>query len=236
MSGILDAHIKSGKFHHGYLLVGDMESSGGLAFKAASNILKPNNTGNRLEIHPDYFYKTYEFFSIDDSHEIRKRASMRPLVGENKVFILEILSIGIESSNSLLKLLEEPYDGTYFFIITSSLDEIISTLRSRLIVISNPRQKSKLEKEREDFCTKFLLSLPNKRIEIVKKLSDDKQKAIEFLNELEIAFTRQPLSSCSTTVVEFLEEMQKCKDFLYQKGGSTRMILEHIALILPRVI
>lgn len=223
MNSVLRAHIEKGKFHHGYLLVGDFEVSREMAFEAARAILGLE----QLETHPDFFYQIFKLFGIKDSHDLRQRASLKPFLGNSKVFVIEISSFSIESSNALLKTFEEPHKGTHFFIIAPSLEEIIPTLRSRLTIISNPQRDFGLDKEKEDFYRKFLAGLPNRRIEMVKNLSDDKQKAIDFINELEIIIYKK------NKTPSVLEEIQKCRDFLYQKGGSVKMVLEHLALVLP---
>lgn len=214
------AHIEKGKFHHGYLLVGDLEVSREMAFEAARVILK-----SKL----DFFHQIFDLFSIKDSHDLRQRASLKPFLGDSKVFVIEISSFSIESSNALLKTFEEPYEGTYFFIITSSLEEIIPTLRSRLTIISSPRKDFGLDKEKEDFYKKFLAGLPNRRMEMVKKNFEDKQKTIEFLNEMEVVVHKLGFFL-------ILKKIQECKNFLYQKGGSGKMVLEHLALTLPQMI
>lgn len=220
-------HIESGNFHHGYLLAGDFEVSRKMAFEAAKNILKSTT----VVVSPDFSYQKFDLFGIDDSHELRRRASQRPFAGDNKVFIIEIASFSIESSNALLKLFEEPYEGTHFFVITSSPEDVIPTLRSRLTIIDNTDTQKVLNEEKMKFYEKFLKDLPNKRLEAIKKIIKDRQEAVEFLNELELVVAREK----STSHVGSLEQIQKCRDFLYQKGSSAKMILEHIALTLPQM-
>ena len=75
----------------------------------------------------------------------------------------------MESSNALLKTLEEPGEKIHFFIIVSSVETIMPTLRSRLTIIDISSGKEEMEKELLEMVRKFLSSLPNKRLEIVKK-------------------------------------------------------------------
>ncbi len=239
-------HIESGNFHHGYLLAGDFEVSRKMAKEAAKKILKSttvvdaNDNGCRLETHPDFFHQQFELFSVKDSQELRRKASMRPFFGDSKVFIIEILSFSIESTNALLKTFEEPYEGTHFFVIVPSLEDVIPTLRSRLTVIDSEINREIIDEEKKKFYEKFLRDLPTKRLDMIQNIikDKDKEKAIEFVNELEIILVRAvnpPLGGFTAkTKIQMLEQIQKCRDFLYQRGGSAKMVLEHLAVTLPQ--
>jgi len=229
MDSILKHHIKKGDFHHGYLLVGDFEVSRKMAMEAAKAILKPEG---KIEAHPDFFYQKYELFSIEESRDLIGKASRKPFFGQSKVFIIELFSFSIESANALLKTLEEPYTGTYFFIIVPSLENVLPTLASRLTVVDNSKIKKELNEEKIEFYKKFLADLPNKRLENIKKFTESRQDAIEFLNELELVVAG------NLTEAKFsspLEEIQKSKSFLFSQGASAKMVLEHIALALPQM-
>ncbi len=243
MDSILKHHIEKGNFHHGYLLVGDFEASRKMAMEAAQAILNPEG---KIEAHPDFSYQKFELFGIDESRALKEKASKRPFISDKKVFIIELFSFSLESANALLKTLEEPYPGTHFFVIVLSLENIIPTLVSRLTIIDNSKIKKELSEEKIKFYKKFLADLPHKRLETVKNFSKDRQEAIEFLNELEIVIVRGlgKLTSLKTgtkgnlTEAKFsepLEEIQKCRSFLFSQGSSPKMVLEHIALSLPQM-
>lgn len=201
-----------------------------MAFETAEAILSPEG---RLETHPDFFYQQFELFSVKDSQELRRKASLRPLFGNSKVFVVEILSFSIESANALLKTFEEPYEGTHFFVIVPSLEDVIPTLRSRLTVIDSGMSREIIDEEKKKFYEKFLRDLPAKRLDVIQNIikNKEKEKGIEFLNELEVVVA----GGKPTTVVNSLEQIQKCRDFLYQRGGSLKMVLEHLALTLPQM-
>ena len=221
MKSVLEVHIESGNFNHGYLLVGNFVISRNMAVEAAQAILNPEG---KIEAHPDFSYQKFELFGIEESRTLTRKASKRPFVGDKKVFIIELFSFSLESANALLKTLEEPYAGTYFFVIVPSLENVIPTLVSRLTVIDNSKIKKELDEGKIKFYKKFLRDLPNKRLETIKNLKD-RQEAIEFLNELEL----------TTKDFKVLEEIQRCKSFLFSQGSSAKMVLEHIALTLPQM-
>jgi len=222
MNPVLETHLESGKFDHGYLLVGDFEISRKMALEATRAILKPEG---KIESHPDFSYQKFELFGIEESRTLTEKASKRPFVGDKKVFIIELFSFSLESANALLKTLEEPFPGTHFFVIVPSLENVIPTLASRLTVIDNSKIKKELDEGKIKFYKKFLSDLPNKRLETIKKFTESRQDAIEFLNELEL----------TTKDFKILEEIQRCKSFLFSQGSSAKMVLEHIALTLPQM-
>lgn len=210
-------------------MVGDLLASRELSLEIVKIILNHD----KLETHPDFFYQKYDLFGIDDAKKLIYKASQTPLLGDKKVFIIETLSFSIESANALLKTLEEPFSGTHFFIIVPSLDIMVSTLRSRLTLIDNKNIVS-FDKEKKDFYTKFLKDLPNKRLDSTAHLLKDRQKTIEFLNELEVALLEKMRGENAESVAKSLEEIQKNKNLLFTPSASAKMVLEHLALTLPQ--
>jgi DNA polymerase III delta prime subunit len=239
MESILKTHIETGNFHHGYLLAGDFEISRKAALEAARVIFQ----GLPLETNPDFSHQVFELFGIQDSRELRQRASVTSFGEAGKVFIIEIFSFSAESANALLKLFEEPSKGTHFFIIVPSLDDVIPTLRSRLTIIDSADTQKAFDEEKMKFYEKFLKDLPGKRLESIKNIIKDKEKAINFLDELEVILVRAlepPLggftAKSAKTKIQALEEIQKCRDFLSSRAGSPKIVLEHLALSLPQIV
>jgi DNA polymerase III gamma/tau subunit len=240
MHQILKAHIGKREFHHAYLLCGDGEAGKKMAEEAARAILAEDN----LESHPDFSRGRFGLFGIKDSHNLTSWAATKSFSGQGKVLVMEVFSFNMESSNALLKTLEEPGEKIHFFIIVPSVDVVIPTLRSRLTIIDLSSDKEELEKKLLETGRKFLAALPNKRLEIIKKLSaksDDenellsessanKQKAIQFLNALEFLLH---LDIECPSGYPALEELSRSRQFISDRGASAKMILEHLALALP---
>ena len=243
MRPILKAHIEKKEFHHAYLLCGDGEAGKKMAEEAARAILSEDN----LESHPDFSYSRFGLFGINDSHNLTSWAATKSFSGQGKVLVMEVFSFNMESSNALLKTLEEPGEKIYFFIIVSSVDNVIPTLRSRLTIIDVSSDKEELEKETLEIGRKFLAALPNKRLEMVKKLfvksgeenellSEsvvNKQKAAQFLNALEFLLHLDIECPSEQGKWRALEELSRSRQFISDKGSSAKMIMEHLALALP---
>lgn len=245
MHPILKAHIEKREFHHAYLFCGDRETCKKMAEETARAILSENN----LETHPDFSCARFGLFGINDSHDLISWAATKSFSGQGKVFVMEVFSFNTESSNALLKTLEEPGEKVYFFIIVSSAESVAPTLRSRLTVIDlrlgSSASKSDLEAE---LPSEFLKSLPNKRLEMVKKMlaksekeneissesSVNKQKAVQFLNTLEFLLEKElRLPDKNKKAATALEELSRSQQFISDRGASAKIILEHLALTLP---
>lgn len=228
MESILKLHIKSGEFGHGYLLCGNFDLARESAIEAAEVLLNGD-----LNSHPDFFHRAFDLFGVKESAELKEMASKRPFVGDRKVFIVEIFSFSSEAGNSLLKTFEEPTDGTHFFIITSSPENVLPTLRSRLTLVdfsNNHEPQSKYDYD------KFLKSNSAERLNIINKMlgkdfNENKKMAIEFVNGLEVAIASQ--LGGPTAKYKALKEIQNCRQFLFDRAPSIKMILEHLALVLP---
>ena len=244
MHPILKAHIEKREFHHAYLLCGEAEACQKMAEETAKAILSEKN----LESHPDFSRRRFGLFGISDSHNLTSWAATKSFSGQGKVFVLEIFSFNMESSNALLKTLEEPGEKIHFFIIVSSVENVMPTLRSRLTVIDISSDKEELEKELLETGQKFLAALPNKRLAMVKKMlvknenenellsesSANKQKAVNFLNTLEFLLEKElrPPDK-NKKAATALEELSRSQQFIFDRGASPKIILEHLVLALP---
>lgn len=271
MHQILKAHVEKKEFSHAYLLCGDGEVCKKMAEEMAKAILSEKNLGSN----PDFSYRRFGLFGINDSHNLTNWAATKSFSGQGKVFVMEVFSFNMESSNALLKTLEEPNEKIHFFIIVSSVENVMPTLRSRLTVIDFQlgSSASKLEVEAE-LPSEFLKSLPNKRLEMVKKIlvksdeenellsesSINKQKAapqghflffkknnvVQFLNTLELLLEKElknvhldiecPSGHSMSKLKSkhaALEELSRSQQFIFDKGASPKIILEHLALALP---
>ncbi len=68
---------------------------------------------------------------IEQAREILHFLQYRSLRGATIVIVDEVEKLNVQAANALLKILEEPRAGVFFFLITSSLGGILPTIRSR---------------------------------------------------------------------------------------------------------
>lgn len=73
-----------------------------------------------------------EWIKVEQIHDVLRKLSLRSLTSYRIVVIEEAEKLNAQSSNALLKALEEPPDQTHFILITSSLARMLPTIRSRV--------------------------------------------------------------------------------------------------------
>jgi len=214
--------------HHAYLIEGVaeevLEELTGFFEKELSFSTKGN---------PDFWHGDFDTFGIDDGRSIKQMQSRKPL-GERQIFVVSTNFFTREAQNALLKMFEEPTANTHFFIVTPNVESLLPTLRSRLFHLYTPR---KALGEGGVFVDNFLKMGKAKRLEMLKDIIEtkDKQRAIQFLGDLESALYFQSGGSVSKLeeYVTVFEEIKKARSYLNDRAPSVKMLLEHIALIVP---
>lgn len=234
---IKEVSFQKDKLHHAYLLVGEREYWREFLEVELKKYFKIDS----LSSCPDIWWQSYESFGIKDSHNLIEKEARQSFSGQGRFFILEILSITPEAQNALLKTFEEPIPEAHFFIIVRSAEIFLPTLRSRMIQLRGAEEVGLQVSPKSDFgsADKFLkLDLPD-RLEFIQKeflKSKDKSKSeiIDFVSDLEKAF-RQKVDMRKITKEEeiALHEIAKCLHYLENPRSSNRLILEHLALIIP---
>ena len=74
--------------------------------------------------------------SVYEARNIMEQLSLIPYESEYKVMIIYLAEkMNAEAANKLLKLLEEPPEGTYFFLICHKPDKLLPTILSRCQII-----------------------------------------------------------------------------------------------------
>ncbi len=223
------------EFHHGYLLTGDVDPAFKAALKMAAEILAVDE--RILPAHPDVKFYDSSRFLIDEAREIRDFSSKKSFSGRGRIFIIKANFFTPEAVNALLKTFEEPVGLSYFFVITSSPENILATLRSRLVPLKFGRSP-KLAEAKEELIKNFLKSLPSKRIKMVKNIAEDKDKTTDFFDGLELMFgefVRENFQSDLREVIFSLDEIGKHRKLLFRKGSSPKMILEHLCLVVAKI-
>lgn len=221
--------------HHAYCLIGPREPLRALLDEFLQNVLGVALVGN-----PDCLSLERETFGIEESRYLAEAGSRKAFNGSRKVFIIAADFFTTEAQNALLKTLEEPRRDTHFFLITESEKRLISTLRSRCLIIHAPSvgEKDRLHRDARPFLAH---SLPQ-RLTTVKRLlktpaegTPNKQVLLSFLAALEQALMDGTTRPYPPHIAGGLEELERCRNYLEDRGSSPRLILEHLSLVLPRV-
>ncbi len=75
-----------------------------------------------------------------ESGSILGKLSLKAFESDFKIMLIWLPEkMNLEASNALLKIVEEPYEKTFFFLVTENLPAILPTIRSRTQIIHVPR-------------------------------------------------------------------------------------------------
>jgi len=216
-------------FHHAYLIAGEREA-------VLSDVLAFLGTIKELELrgNPDLHIEHFDTLSIADARRLKERAE-RKAFGIRKVFILAFNAATSEAQNALLKVLEDPAEHTHFFLVVPRSDVLLATVRSRLFIAESGPTRSGATSER---AKEFLKASAPERLKIAKQIAEeisdgdtDKQFAVDFVSRLEqIISLERNVQTMPTTA---FEDVALCRKYITDTSASVKMLLEHLALVLP---
>jgi len=76
---------------------------------------------------------------VEETEALFKALSLKAFLGKNKVCVIwGVERLNINAANKLLKLIEEPPAHTYFILVASAAEDLISTIRSRCQILALP--------------------------------------------------------------------------------------------------
>jgi DNA polymerase III delta prime subunit len=73
-------------------------------------------------------------WGIHDSRRLANMAAQRPVAKDKRVFVVLTKVVTHEAQNALLKLLEDPPPTAVFILVVPSVDRLIDTICSRVVV------------------------------------------------------------------------------------------------------
>ncbi len=236
MDSIFEHYKRTGYLHHAHIIEGELASVVPVLLSAVERHMGIVVKGN-----PDLSVIEYQSFGIDESRELSSRQS-RAGFGDSgkggpskKIFIISAQSFTREAQNALLKTFEEPTEGTHFFIIIPRLDAILPTLKSRVVFVGH--RMSDKKDEIKVVAEKFLDSNLEQRFAMIKKLTEvkkgetvDREKIRNILDYIErILYTRM----AGLPAGDIFREIYQTKTYLADRGSSPKMLLEHLAIVIP---
>jgi DNA polymerase III delta prime subunit len=250
--------INGDNLHHAYLIEGRSDMGDELISYLEQNGIKCVGS-------PNFYRITNPNFGIEDSHNIKffqsqsmvedplsssfsEASPLSPLATarrSKKIIIIEAESFTNEAQNALLKVFEEPARGSHFFIITPNKDNLLITLQSRMEYARAEKSSPKDNQKEVNFLEEDLKA----RLDIVKDMIDtlkdkgeedknSKNTILEFLNSLETLLYNRYKSeriNLDKDKIFIFEEIANCRKYIALRGASVKMLLEHLALVLPRV-
>ena len=224
MKILKDTFENTGNIHHAYIIEGEGEAVRAELFDFLNTSFEHPTKAN-----PDFWHEQFETFSIDDARRLKEMQILKPIAYSRKVFVAEVLSMTVEAQNALLKIFEDPASGTHFFIIAHSAELFLTTLRSRVVVVTDSSQ----EANKNAAAKKFLRSTISERLALVATIVEEKDKSQA--NEIVDGIIRELSGKKLQENVHVLPELLKLRSYLSDRSPSLKLILEHISLILPSI-
>ena len=214
--------------HYTYIISGDRAS-------IAENLLLfiESNFSVETKGNPDFFFKEYESFYINDARDIQNLQQNKTL--DNKqFFVLSMREMTYQAQNAFLKVAEDPSSQTCFFFILPSQEMLLPTFRSRAVLIEYKTD----DRYYEDLVKSFAKGSPKERLDIIspfhpkEKGNINKEDISKFLSTLELAFSEN-ITGTKRNKKEALHDIYDVKKKLQATGVSVKTLLEHLAVVLP---
>lgn len=156
---------------------------------------------------------------IEDIREIGRIASSTTYEGGNRIFIIkDTEKLKKESSNALLKIIEEPEKGNYFILLSKNLD-LLPTIKSRATIVKiKNRTPEELGVNLDEY--KFFLG-KGKEIE----------KYLEYNLDIESGFSYEKLGESISNYLKLKKEFVETKNLELEKNTLENKIKIYKGLI-----
>ena len=227
--------------HHAFVIEAEAEEGIGRALAWAKEELGMEAEGN-----PDVAVLRHGLLSVADARRVSELAAGAAFAGESKIVIITANRAYHEAQNALLKVFEEPPQGVYLFLVLPSLGGLLPTLRSRVQILDsmfdfvNRTSDVRFTKSNiTEGAREFMKATKEKRSAMIKKIAEHKaddaaasrEEAIALLNGIEALYRNQiPIPRCAA----LLSDIATLRPYLYDRSAPVKMILEHIALVIPK--
>lgn len=227
--------------HHAFFYAGNAAQGIAAARTYAQQELSLTGDGN-----PDLALFEYGLFSVEDARRIGMFAAQGSLKGGKKAIILSVGRMFHEAQNALLKLFEEPEEGTTLVLVVPAEGMLLPTLRSRLLPLpENERPAKSLIPE---VAATFLKADKGEREKLVTKLvartkadkDEEKQaariEAIELLSGIThaaYAARRDATGARAGELDLLLRDLDRFAPILHERSVPYKLIFEHLLIVMP---
>ena len=229
---------------HSYFITGEIEEKIQHASQFAEAELGISVIGN-----PDVMILRHGLLSVDDARRLRSLAELSPTIGTQKILIISASRLFHEAQNALLKLFEEPPEGTILILVIPAAGMLLPTLRSRLLPLPQKESNKKSTKMLSTEVLEFLKAQDDERekiftriLERTKSDKDDVKQAgrlsaIQLLEGLTEASYKKWQSEKDPAKREemklFLDDLNAFLPILHERSAPLKLIFEHIQLVMP---
>ena len=252
MDHIFEHYKKTGYLHHAHVIEGVHADVAEDLIKALGLHLNIETKGN-----PDFTVKFFQSLGVDEARELKSVQTRAGFGGTKKIFIIGTESFTPEAQNALLKTFEEPTEGTHFFIIIPRAEMLLPTLLSRVLVVSGSVARD--TDDTRALAEKFVDASLEDRFAMAKKMADkkaglnvvtdnvaqtgaaapilgktvDRELFRRMLDHIERILYSRMAGKHTDATTNIFREIFQAKTYLANRGSSPKMLLEHIAIVIP---
>ena len=183
----------------------------------------------KIRGNPDFLLIESETLGIDEVRQFGNWVINKPFLSDLKASLIVTNSITFEAQNALLKVLEEPPQGTYIFISLENLGGLLPTFLSRVRVLKSSKpETSKNIFDSKNNNLKFLKSNVSNRFSVINSFTakDNKSAMRELLKGLEGVAYKDKFKP------KDLRNILTAKIFVATRGSSPKMLLEWLSCVL----
>ena len=212
--------------HHAYLWTGDIETGITAALTYGEQHLDLSPTAN-----PDVVVYRYSHFPVEDARRIVSAASQAPLK-EHRLIVIAAERLFHEAQNALLKVFEEPAEGTTLVLVVPAEGQILPTLRSRLITLPGEKVAQELHP--------FIEAKEEERKKMIVKLLDraksdkDEEKQAARAEAIRIIEDLTRVVHAQRGDITLLTELNRFLPILHERSAPLKLIFEHLLIVLPK--
>ena len=183
----------------------------------------------------DRDFNTFEkTVGIPDIRTVQQKLYFKPIKSRDKAVIIDApAGLTIEAQNSLLKVLEEPPENTFIFLVVTSKTLLLPTVLSRCKIIELKEEDAGEKDFDESFEVLDRLSSAGigERLKIAQDYSKTKEETTIFLESLIMSARERLLASpADETLLKMLKDFQKTHAILKSTNASHRLTLENLFL------
>lgn len=195
---ILSNSIDKNHFNHAYLFeTNGYEDGLSMAISFAKSILCPNNYLNcekcenclQCKMIDDNNYPELKIINPDGLWikkeqliDLQEEFSKKSIIGNNKVYIInQAEKLNVNSSNTILKFIEEPPEGIIAILVTDNIYQLLDTIISRCQIISLNGQAN--INSNDSTISKIGKVMSNTISEYEEFMSSDNEKKVEYIIE-----------------------------------------------------
>jgi hypothetical protein len=231
--------------HHAYFVTGESEQGIERTLAHAETEL-----GLARDNNPDLIVLRHGHFSVDDARKIIDLANRAAMNGSQKAIVISATRLFHEAQNVMLKVFEEPPEGTTLFLVVPAEGLLLPTLRSRLLPLPSSTMSEDEIGETSPEVQAFLKASSTEREKQVTKLLDrtksdkdeEKQRArneaVQLVEGLiEAAYAKREAATDPVQAEElmaFLSDLDAFLPILHERSAPLKLIFEHIILVIPK--